>query len=218
MSGTLELLVPQFEQLNQKLRQERESLAKLENRTAEPCGRIHFDRTPIEKVPEAKEIRERIAALEIEVASVGAAIQAISAADDERRRKAEQLEKWKPLVAECRAARTARDKLARELEGLNNSLENARNKLDFAENNLAQHNRSLLRPGDYPSDKELEDEREHGAKLEAEIYEGRAECKEINLRRAEVQRNWFEACKRFNALADQEIRLRPQQEAAQSQR
>lgn len=147
--------------------------------------------------------------LESEYSLLQKGLSAISAAEREKETAAKQLADWKEIVPKCRVARDEAERLALRLVESRKTFWQLQAEADIAAANFSQHQRSLLKPSDYPTEQELESERVTGLELVDKLETARSALRTANQAQHAAQLEALRSARTFSDLASQEIRLRP---------
>lgn len=185
-------------------------LAELENCTTEPFNSWKgFGRTPLDRVPELKVLRERIALTQSKIEDLTATQNALLEREFQREQDVERRKKWKESVLICRTLKDEdfrQQLLVLKLRGKRDTCQIKRDQAIASVNNHAANPPSW---DEYPTEAELEQYRQ--AALELEDARVRASAA-YGLADAEYQREviaFTQLRGRFEHAANAEKNLRP---------
>jgi len=150
-----------------------------------------------------------IRALEIELAGITAAIDTIRSREAQEFAEEKRRIRHGELIALCRAAKEKAETSVLELDRARAEQIQAENKAEAAKGAVGRHRDNLLSPSDYPTSAELEQERELGTALEAELEKALAGLRAAKEHTVAMQHVALRAQREFEALAVQEANLRP---------
>lgn len=179
---------------------------------AETNAAIGAARQALSACEDRSEVRigqHRIVLLENFVKAIEGALAAIIVADGERQAGERKFARWSELQPLVRAAMDEKEKLEKEFPGLEYQLSLAQGKVGGAVSLLRQAIDSQLKDSDYPTAKELRQERAELDKLERLQQAALANANAAAAARDQCRSEWLKASAKLSGLQFQERMVRP---------
>jgi hypothetical protein len=189
---------------------DRAKLVELENCTTEPFnGWKGFGRTPLDRVPELKVLRERIAVTQARIDDLTATQNELLDREWKREKDSERKEQWKRLIPVCRELKEKDHAQQLLVLKLRDARDTAAAKRDAATTAVNDHAANPPSWDSYPSESELEQYRLDGIDLEEARVRANAAYGQADKAYERAVRDFVELRQKFESAAHQEKNLRP---------
>lgn len=161
--------------------------------------------------------RQRVTAAENRLSAVEASRNVILRAERDAEQLVERFIRWRACLAKCAELKLKIEESQRAIAKPQGAVHLAQQQYETCVANLAAHNQHLLKEADYPTSRELEDERKRGAALQATVDTALAHRNKLSTAASDAEGLWRTAMRDFDkSCFDERMARLPQEQKYQS--